>query len=209
MLKFQQAFSPCHRKSKVSLRHYWICIILPLSLKAESNTQRNTYKSCKLHCIQWKNELWCYGNPKQQQLQEWMLVNLIQQKEETGVKYWPVLESQAITAISMSLCGFVSDLHLQDVICLHLVCEGDQDMDDCQADGLCAYMSRLPGADMDLSSLRLGHSKGLLKERFLSMARTKIWNIHAKCKRPYFFVLCWDCDSAQKIQWMGVRVMQL
>lgn len=38
----------------------------------------------------------------------------------------------------------------------------------------CAYMSRLPGADMDLSSLLLGHSKGLLKERFLSMARTKI-----------------------------------
>lgn len=40
--------------------------------------------------------------------------------------------------------------------------------------GLCAYMSRLPGADMDLSSLLLGHSKGLLKERFLSMALTKI-----------------------------------
>lgn len=36
------------------------------------------------------------------------------------------------------------------------------------------YMSRLPGADMDLSSLLLGHSKGLLKERFLSMALTKI-----------------------------------
>lgn len=29
---------------------------------------------------------------------------------------------------------------------------------------------------MDLSSRRLGHSKGLLKERFLSMAFTKIWN---------------------------------
>lgn len=37
-----------------------------------------------------------------------------------------------------------------------------------------SYMSRLPGADMDLSSLLLGHSKGLLKERFLSMALTKI-----------------------------------
>lgn len=36
------------------------------------------------------------------------------------------------------------------------------------------YMRRLPGADMDLSSLLLGHSKGLLKERFLSMALTKI-----------------------------------
>lgn len=47
---------------------------------------------------------------------------------------------------------------------------GHQDADDRQA----AYMSRLPGADMDLSSLLLGHSKGLLKERFLSMARTKI-----------------------------------
>lgn len=38
-----------------------------------------------------------------------------------------------------------------------------------------SYMSRLPGADMDLSSRLLGHSKkGLLKERFLSMALTKI-----------------------------------
>ena len=36
------------------------------------------------------------------------------------------------------------------------------------------YMSRFPGADMDLSSLLLGHSKGLLKERFLSMAFTRI-----------------------------------
>lgn len=35
-------------------------------------------------------------------------------------------------------------------------------------------MRRLPGADIDLSSLLLGHSKGLLKERFLSMALTKI-----------------------------------
>lgn len=40
--------------------------------------------------------------------------------------------------------------------------------------GACSYMRRLPGADMDLSSLLLGHSKGLLKERFLSMALTKI-----------------------------------
>lgn len=37
-----------------------------------------------------------------------------------------------------------------------------------------SYMSRFPGADMDLSSLLLGHSKGLLKERFLSMAFTRI-----------------------------------
>lgn len=37
-----------------------------------------------------------------------------------------------------------------------------------------AYMSRLPGADMDLSSLLLGLSNGLLKERFLSMAFTRI-----------------------------------
>lgn len=36
------------------------------------------------------------------------------------------------------------------------------------------YMSRLLGADIDLSSLRLGHSNGLLKERFLNMALTKI-----------------------------------
>ena len=50
--------------------------------------------------------------------------------------------------------------------------------DDRQAAGLCAYMSRLPGADMERSSLLLGHSKGLLKERFLSMALTKIWNVH-------------------------------
>lgn len=55
---------------------------------------------------------------------------------------------------------------------------GDLGIDDCQPAGMCAYMSRLPGADMDLSSLLLGHSKGLLKERFLSMALTKIWNIH-------------------------------
>lgn len=40
-------------------------------------------------------------------------------------------------------------------------------------------MRRLPGADIDLSSLLLGHSKGLLKERFLSMALTKIWDIHS------------------------------
>lgn len=39
-------------------------------------------------------------------------------------------------------------------------------------------MRRLPGADIDRSSLLLGHSKGLLKERFLSMALTKIWDIH-------------------------------
>lgn len=36
------------------------------------------------------------------------------------------------------------------------------------------HMRRLPGADIDRSSLLLGHSKGLLKERFLSMALTKI-----------------------------------
>lgn len=40
------------------------------------------------------------------------------------------------------------------------------------------YISRLPGADMDLSSRRLGHSKGLLNERFLSMAFTRIWKRH-------------------------------
>lgn len=37
-------------------------------LKAGGDTQRNTQKSCRLHCIQWKNELWCYGNMKQQLL---------------------------------------------------------------------------------------------------------------------------------------------
>ena len=54
--------------------------------------------------------------------------------------------------------------------------KGDQGMDECVSGSwsVCAYMSRLPGADMDLSSLLLGHSKGLLKERFLSMALTKI-----------------------------------
>lgn len=39
---------------------------------------------------------------------------------------------------------------------------------------VCSYMSRLPGADMDLSSRLLGHSKGLLNERFLNIAFTKI-----------------------------------
>lgn len=40
------------------------------------------------------------------------------------------------------------------------------------------YMRRLLGADIDLSSLLLGQSNGLLKERFLSIALTRIWNIH-------------------------------
>ena len=44
----------------------------------------------------------------------------------------------------------------------------------CGCRGRVTYMSRFPGADMDLSSLLLGHSKGLLKERFLSMAFTRI-----------------------------------
>lgn len=167
------AFNPYNRKTKVSLRYSWICIVLLLPFKAESNTQRNTYESCKPHCIQWKNELWCYGNPKQQLLlQEWMWVNLIQPKGETGVKYWSVSNSQAVCAIINGPCGLTFGFYLQgwemEVLSVH----GHQD--DCQA----AYMSRLPGADMDLSSLLLGHSKGLLKERFLSMARTKIWNIH-------------------------------
>lgn len=39
-------------------------------------------------------------------------------------------------------------------------------------------MSRLPGADMDLSSLLLGHSNGFPKERFLNMALTKIYSIN-------------------------------
>lgn len=42
------------------------------------------------------------------------------------------------------------------------------------------YMSRLPGADMDLSSLLLGHSNGFPKERFLNMALTKIYSINNK-----------------------------
>lgn len=45
------------------------------------------------------------------------------------------------------------------------------------------YMRRLLGADIDLSSLLLGQSNGLLKERFLSIALTKIWNIHVEQRR--------------------------
>lgn len=52
------------------------------------------------------------------------------------------------------------------------VCKEGVDMPGCWT--ACAYMSRLPGADMDLSSLLLGHSNGLLNDRFLSMAFTKI-----------------------------------
>lgn len=87
------AFNLRFRKTKVSLRQWWICVILLPPFKAGSHTQRNTYESCKPHRIQWKNELWCYGNPKQQLLlplllQEWMWVNLIQSGRETGVQCW-------------------------------------------------------------------------------------------------------------------------
>lgn len=64
---------------------------------------------------------------------------------------------------------------------------------------VCAYMSRLPGADMDLSSLLLGHSKGLLKERFLSMAFTKIWKVHNQ-KDVYHWELFWAGACAQKVE---------
>lgn len=37
------------------------------------------------------------------------------------------------------------------------------------------YISRFPGADMDLSSLLVCTSKGFPKERFLSMAFTRIF----------------------------------
>lgn len=37
------------------------------------------------------------------------------------------------------------------------------------------YVSKLPGADMDLSSLRAWGSNGFPKERFLSMDLTRIW----------------------------------
>jgi len=41
-------------------------------------------------------------------------------------------------------------------------------------------MRRLLGADMDLSSLLLGHSNGFPKERFLNMAFTSIYSITGK-----------------------------
>lgn len=167
------AFNPRYRKTKVSLRASWICVILLPPFKAGSHTQRNTYESCKPRCIEWKNELWCYGNPKQQLLlplllQEWMRVNLIQSGRETGVQC--VSHVKKKTAVQSSKRR---GLNSEWILSWRMTCEkcwvgaGHQDGG--------SYMSRLPGADMDLSSLLLGHSKGLLKERFLSMALTKIW----------------------------------
>lgn len=78
----------------------------------------------------------------------------------------PMSESLVISAISKSL------------VLLRFSVFTDEMYSYWEPEGACAYMSRLPGADIDLSSLLLGHSKGLLKDRFLSMALTKIWNIH-------------------------------
>lgn len=167
-------FNPCKKKNQgqpeaLDLYHS-LSLWTVLPLKAESNTQRNTYKRCKLHCIQWKNELWCYGNTKSQRLlPQSVLVNLIQQKEETGVKEQFMSESRAKSTTGLNLCAF-NVCFLVCVVDFYWLVEGGWTV--------CAYMSRLPGADMDLSSLLLGHSKGLLKERFLSMAFTKIWNVH-------------------------------
>lgn len=125
----------------------WVLLVL----RAKSNTQRNTYTSCKLHCIQWKSELWCYGNTRKPQLLL-QKMNLKKKGDRCGGKIYVRISSKKIV--------------FKDKISTELQ----------TIRKLNSYMSRLPGADMDLSSRRLGHSKGLLKERFLSMAFTKIWN---------------------------------
>lgn len=111
------AFNLRFRKTKVSLRQWWICVILLPPFKAGSHTQRNTYESCKPHRIQWKNELWCYGNPKQQLLlplllQEWMWVNLIQSGRETGVQCWSMSKTSIQSSKRASAVWILSEFHL-------------------------------------------------------------------------------------------------
>lgn len=62
------------------------------------------------------------------------------------------------------------------------------------------YKVRPPGADMDLPCLRLGHSKGLLKERFRSMDFTRILKYSAKqildmhCTHLHYRAVC-ECSE--------------
>lgn len=89
-----------------------------------------------------------------------MLVHLRREKDD---KVWrSVTKSHRASAITAALHGLGSNV-------LRLLLSDRA--------GRRTYRRRLPGADIDLSSLLLGHSNGLLKERFLSMALTKIWDI--------------------------------
>lgn len=72
----------------------WVLLVL----RAKSNTQRNTYTSCKLHCIQWKSELWCYGNTRKQQLllQKMSAIQPEEEGDRCGEKIYVRISSKKI-----------------------------------------------------------------------------------------------------------------